>query len=192
MQEELRIVLIGEDRLCQAVMHRLLQHSGRNFCVVLARIEGGIGKIQQSIPKYCNACRATPHVILADLDQEPCPSALLAKWKLTHMPTSLLIRFAIREVEAWLLADAEGLAQFMSIPRAKVPQDPESLANPKQDLVNLARRSRSKRFKDELVPSTGSRVPIGPLYNERLSQFVQSSWSVERAALAQRRACNVP
>ena len=43
------------------------------------------------------------------------------------------------------------------------------------------RRSRNKRLAAELVPAQGSAVSIGPLYNERLGQFVRECWNVDTA-----------
>ncbi len=56
----------------------------------------------------------------------------------------MCFRVAVREVEAWLLADREQIARFLSIARSRVPQSPETLDNPKQRLVELARHSRRR------------------------------------------------
>jgi len=128
-----------------------------------------------------NASRALPHVVLTDLDQIRCAPLLRQQWGVTDLPKSMLFRVAVRESEAWVLADRAGFADFAGIPVNKVPAAPEILADPKQELVNLVRRSRNKRLAAELVPAQGSAVSIGPLYNERLSQFVRETWSMEAA-----------
>lgn len=51
------------------------------------------------------------------------------------------LRIAGREVEAWLPADREGIAEFLAVGIAKVPREPERDADPKRTLVNLARLS---------------------------------------------------
>ena len=88
---------------------------------------------------------------------------------------------AVREAEAWVLADREGFATFAGIPANKISSTPESLSDPKQELINLVRRSRNKRLAAELVPVQGSAVSIGPLYNERMGQFVREHWNVDAA-----------
>ena len=48
------------------------------------------------------------------------------------------------------MADAETLAGYLEIARNKVPVDTESLDFPKTTLVNLARRSRRKRIREDV------------------------------------------
>jgi len=42
---------------------------------------------------------------------------------------------AVREVEAWLLADAARLGRFLGVPAARIPLSPDTLRNPKQEMV---------------------------------------------------------
>ena len=39
----------------------------------------------------------------------------------------------MREVEAWLLADADSLARYLEVPRTRIPRDPEGREDPKGD-----------------------------------------------------------
>lgn len=178
------LVLAVEDELSGAVLRRLLAESNRGFVVDRLVVERGFGQLKVGIPKYRNASRSLPHVVLTDLDSHACPSALLADWRATVLPPSMLLRIAVREVEAWLLADRAGIASFLSIPRAKVPTDPETIADPKQTLVNLARRSRKRRLAEEIAPCAGSTAPIGPMYNSHLSGFASSGWDVASARIS--------
>ena len=52
----------------------------------------------------------------------------------------------------------------------------------KEELIGLARRSRSRELKRDIVPPVGSTRKQGPDYNGRLSGFVQNYWSLERAS----------
>lgn len=176
------VVLIGEDALCLALLQRLVSHVDGGLQEFLSVVEGGSQKVRASVPRYRNACKQVPHLVLTDLDDWPCPSSLLAEWGLARSPASLIFRVAVREAESWVLADADGFASFACILAKQVPLNPEGLADPKQTLVNLARRSRNRNIRMELVPPRGSALPIGPLYNERLTGFVQTNWSPERAA----------
>jgi len=158
--------------------------SGRPFLVGRRLVERGFGNIKRSIVKYRQASHVLPHVVLADLDNADCPATLRMQWGASDLPRSMLFRVAVREVESWLLGDCDGFSAFTSVPKNKVPQSPEQVANPKELLVNLVRRCRNRRLAAELVPRPGNSVPIGPLYNERLIAFVQSQWNVETATVA--------
>ena len=176
------LVLVAEDVLSMAVMQRLLADCQREFCVHTPIISGGVDAIRKRVPVYRNACRVLPHVLLIDLDRTACAAELLQSWGLTQKMQSLLVRVAVRTVEAWLLADALGLAEQLKVSPSKIPSHPETLENPKQTLVNLARHSRSRRLASELAPSPGSRAQVGPLYNARLCEFVAHRWSPQHAS----------
>lgn len=178
------LLVAVEDELSAAVMCKLVQETGRGFVVYRVMNARGYGQLKSGITKFRNASHVIPHVILTDLDQYACPPALLADWKAAALPPQLLLRIAVREVEAWLLADREGIATFLNVAKNKVPQDPEAEADPKRTLINLARRSRRQRLAIELTPEPGSSASIGPLYNARLSEFVNTAWDVGRARTA--------
>ena len=181
MAARLEIALVVEDALSLGLMERIMVHTGRSYSVLRPLVERGVGNIRKSVPKYLTASRALPHVVLVDLDQSACAVQLRQQWGLAALPKPLLFRVAVRESEAWVLADRDGFAAFAGIPVNKVPSAPESLADPKQELINLVRRSRNKRLAAEVVPAQGSAVSIGPLYNERLGQFVRECWDVDAA-----------
>jgi hypothetical protein len=91
----------------------------------------------------------------------------------------------VREVEAWLLADREQIAKFLSVSKASVPDDPESETDPKQTMVNLASRSRRREIREDIIPRPGSGRAIGPAYTSRLIEFASSAktqWRPEAAA----------
>lgn len=180
-QQALEIALVVEDALSLAVMERMLAFTGRSYVVKRPLVTRGAGTIKKSVEKYRQASHVLPHVVLTDLDQINCPLALLTQWGVLQLPPAMLFRVAVREVEAWLLADRAGFASFAGVPVNKVTQEPESLPDPKQALINLVRRSRNRRLAIELVPATGSALTIGPLYNERLSAFARNGWDVNAA-----------
>lgn len=176
------VVLIGEDALCLALLRRLVRHANGELREFLAIVEGGSQKVRAALPRYRNACKQIPHLVLMDLDDWPCPSALRHEWGLNKLPSAMLFRLAVREAESWVLADADGCAAFAGILAKQIPSNPEGLPDPKQALVNLARRSKNRAVRAELVPSSGSALPIGPLYNERLTAFIHNHWDPGRAA----------
>jgi hypothetical protein len=180
----LSVALVAEDDLSMAMMNRLVAASGRSVEVSRRLVERGFGNIKRSVEKYRQASHVIPHLVLADLDRAECPSALLAEWGAENLPTSMLFRVAVRETESWLLGDRHGFAEFAAIALNKVPQSPETLPDPKQSLINLVRRSRKRRLIEELVPARGSTASIGPLYNERLGEFVTHMWDIDAASQA--------
>lgn len=176
-----RIQLVVEDELSEAVLRKLIEYSGREFAIHGVLRMGGFGQIKSRIQQFKNASNVIPHIVLTDLDQYACAPKLLFDWGANTLTPALLFRVAVREVEAWLLADRNGIAEYLTIPLTKIPLRPENEADPKRTLINLARRSRKKRLVEEIVPVTGSRNSIGPFYNVRMGEFVRNIWSIPRA-----------
>jgi hypothetical protein len=59
----------------------------------------------------------------------------------------------------------------------------DDIIDPKQFLINLARRSRYKELREAIVPRSGSSAQQGPDYNGALITYVNDHWDVETAAL---------
>lgn len=112
-----------------------------------------------------------------------CPPAVVTTW-LPQPCTNLLLRVVVPMIESWLLADREGLAAFLGVSPTLLPTMPETLINPKQALVNLARKSRRKSVRAALTPAKGVSALVGPEYVAALQEFVAQVWDVERAKLS--------
>jgi hypothetical protein len=181
MSTPIDIAVVTEDDLSLAVLERVINSCGRSFRITLPLVERGFGNIKRSIVKYRQASHVLPHVVLTDLDKSECAADLRNKWGAVNLPETMMFRVAVRETEAWLLADRKSFANFAGIPPSKLPAAPDTLLDPKQTLINLVRRSRFRRLAAELVPPVGSQVSIGPLYNERLAAFAREHWSPEAA-----------
>jgi hypothetical protein len=172
--------VVVEDVLSEAVMRRLLEkggYTGTSPTFVIAR---GNGMIRTNLDKYKGASRVMPHIVLTDLDRYPCLTALLDDWRVGALPPTMLLRIAVREVEAWLLADRKGIADFLHVAIEKVPHSPETMDDAKHSLFNVIRRSRKRRLVEEMVPQPGAH--IGPLYNDRMREFALDYWQIETAA----------
>lgn len=164
----------------EAVVRKLIAHAD----ATPGDVYGKQGKsfLRQKIAGYNAAAQRTPWVILVDLDQDyDCAPLLYDSW-LGRAAPLLCFRVVIREVEAWLLADAEPLATFLRVSRRRIPADPESLDDPKMAMVNLARHSRRRDIRDDMVPREDSGRRVGPAYTSRLIEFVWSSWRPDIAA----------
>ena len=174
------VFLVHEDDLGGAVMHRLIKEVRPQLVVDRSIITHGNARLLSGVAKYAAASRAgIPHIVFTDLDRSNCAPGLLAEWSVPKLDGLMLFRIAVREVEAWLLADREGLAGFLAVHIAKVPVRPDDCSDPKEVLLNLVRRSRSGRLKRDMLPVIGSSASIGPLYNEILGNFVHSLWDWE-------------
>lgn len=165
----------------EAVVRRLIHHVGAETGAIYGK--NGKPDLKQRIRGYNNAAMHRPWLILVDLDrEEDCAPPLRARWIPEPAPM-LCFRVAVRAVEAWLLADADALAAFLAIARSKVPAKPDSVADPKQVLVNLARASRRRAIREDIVPRPQGRRAVGPAYTSRLIEFTSSQWRPDKAAL---------
>lgn len=175
------VLLIVEDELSGVVLRKLVEQFGKDLSVYNVLPMGGYGQIKNGIQRFKNASKAVPHIILTDLDRRDCAPDLLRDWGVEAASKDLLFRVAVREVEAWLLADREGVSKFLDIPLTKMPHNPEQELDPKQTLFSLVRKCKKRRLIGELLPAAGSRTSIGPLYNARMGGFARDNWDSQRA-----------
>jgi hypothetical protein len=145
-------------------------------------VKHGKGNLDKSLGAYNAAARFSTWLVLRDLDHDaPCPGALrdtLLPQRSPHM----IFRIAVRAVESWLMADARNFAKFLSIPLELVPANPESLEDPKNAVINLARRSKKRDIREDMVPRQGSGAVEGPAYASRLAEFALFHWQLAAAS----------
>jgi hypothetical protein len=172
-----------EGSLDEAVVRRLLAEVGAYVGPVYGK--KGKGHLQQRINGYNSAARYSPWIVLIDLDHDAdCAPPLRASW-LPDPSENMCFRVAVREVEAWLLADRDRIAHFLSVAKARVPIEPEAEEHPKNVIVNLAASSRRRDIREDIVPRRGSGGAVGPAYTSRLIEYVQdqqSGWRPQVAA----------
>lgn len=154
------------------MLRRLIGQSNCHFNAGPCYGQKGKDHLWQNVPRYNIAARQVPFVILADLDREECPMALIERWLPGGRHGNLLVRIAVREVESWLLADRKSFADFLGVSEFKLPKDPDAYEDPKRLVVNLARDSRRRDIREDLVPLPGSTSRIGRNYIGRLGYFV--------------------
>ena len=141
-----------------------------------------------SIPEFedrlrrCNhAARYSPWFALCDLDREECAPVRRRRY-LPNPVAGMCFRIAVPMVEAWFLADREGIARFLGVGRDSVPAAPEDQPDPKSSLVSLARRSRCRAIREGLVPAAGDHRTEGPEYALMMGEFTREHWSPRRGA----------
>lgn len=176
------ITLAVEDQLSEVILRKILEQVDTDFYVQACLGKRGNGYLKVNINKFNNAAKTIPFLVLTDQDSAcNCPPKIINSWFQTAVSQNMIFRVAVMEVEAWILAHREEFSNFLGIPENRIPNDVDAIENPKDFLVNLARKSRIKRLKDDLVPRNGSSASIGPDYNSRLSGFINNVWDVKVA-----------
>ncbi len=142
--------------------------------------------LKKRIGAFNSAARFSPWLVLVDLDHCACAAALRNAW--LSAPSRLMrFRVAVRSVEAWLIADAETLADFLHVRRSLIPAVvPDALGNPKELVVNLARRSTRAEIRKDMVPRPHSGNNVGPAYSSRLIEYISdrnNGWRPNIAAM---------
>lgn len=173
------VTLAGEGYVDLMVLQRLVAEFG--LSAAIAHDCGGKPALRRRLPGFNAAASRTPWIVLADLDAEPC-AANHVRELLPEPARFMVLRLAVRAVESWLMADAQALAAWLRVSATRVPVAPDEVPNAKQALVNLARSSRSRPLREDMVPREGSGRAVGPAYTSRLSEFVSGHWDPERAA----------
>lgn len=178
---EIPMTLAVEDALSEAVLRTILQQSNQAFIVSTCLRKNGYGYLKKILPGLNYAAQGMPYLVLTDLDNAECPLALISNWLNQPKHHNLMIRVAVREVEAWLLAHREAFSEFLGISIDLIPKNVDEIADPKQFLINLVRRSRKKLLKESIVPALNSTAHIGKDYNAPLIEFVSQKWQAESA-----------
>lgn len=160
------------------VVTRILELAGCSVSAVFG--QAGCTFIDDNVARYNNAAKFSPWFVLRDLDAGACAVELVES--LLERPAEWMrFRIAVREAEAWLIADADSLSKYLRISNALVPANPDTVDDPKQTLVNLARRSRKKAIVDDMVPEPGVSAIVGPGYVARITEFARDHWRPELA-----------
>jgi hypothetical protein len=173
-----------EGLLDEAVANRLLRHCNHTPGTSFGR--SGVNYLRQKVQGFnVRAQNGVPILLMVDFMDtgETCPPSVPRAWLPNRSP-NLLFRVVVREVESWLLADREAMADWLGISVAHLPIQPEAVSDPKQSLVNLARRSRRKHIYTALAPAKGISASVGPDYVGKLSEFVHGVWRPDIARTA--------
>jgi hypothetical protein len=178
------IDIASEGIVDEAVARRLIEFSGG----AAGRSFGGKGKdnLLRRLPGFNSAAEFGPWFVVADLDRRPQSISVLIHKLLPEKSPLMCFKLAVLEIEAWLLADRERIADFLAIPIVRVPQDPETLDDPKQIVVDLARLSRRRDVREDMVPPTSFVGQTGPAYTSRLISFATDTISGWRPEVARK------
>lgn len=167
----------------EAVVRRILGDVEGSLAAVYGK--NGKGRLRKRIGGYNHAAEKWPWFVVVDLDADfECAPLLRQEW-LPRPSEYMCFRVAVRQVEAWLLGDREKLGEFLGVEPGRIPRNPEVVGDPKEEMVNLARRSRRRRIREDMVPRGGGGRRVGPAYASRMVEFVGTYW---RPAIARQEA----
>lgn len=175
------ITLATEDALSEAVGLRLIAESALSGLECRCLRKDGFGYLKAGVHKWQQMAHRQVVFVLTDLDRQPCPLALKDTWfGKTPLPPQLVFRIAVRTIESWVLADHEALRMLLG-KKPKFPDNPDALAQPKDYLLKLARQA-PREVREDLAVMKGAVASQGIGYNSRMSDWVRTQWSPERAA----------
>lgn len=177
-----QILIVGEDALCCALGQKLVTEAMPGWEVSGDPINArGVTKLLAALPRYSDQARhVRPVLCVADTDRK-CPVVIREQWMPKHAPEEFHFRLAVREAESWVLGDKEAFAKFFRISSQKIPSRPEELGDAKLEVLKLARMSKVRQLRQEVVTLDGPEKP-GMGYNTHLCELVNGAWSAGKAA----------
>jgi hypothetical protein len=126
-----------------------------------------------------------PWAVLVDLNGSACAPSHLGEILPSPAPM-MTCRVVVRALESWIMGDVERLAPFLGVSQSMIPEAPDAEPDPKEALVNLARRSRKRAIRLDMVPRPGGGRKVGPAYEARLIEFLShqtEGWRPLEAAM---------
>lgn len=172
-----------EDLLSERVLRRIVATVRPDLTIWQVLRRNGSGYLRSRARDFNRTAHSVPVFMLADQDRvEVCPAELIESWLGVPAAPNLLFRVAVMEIESWVMADRGALAGFLSVRKESIPENPDAVLKPKELIVSLAKKSKRHDIRDDLVPSRGSTAAVGPAYNARLGEFVDTDWDPTRAA----------
>lgn len=180
--------LVPEGRLDGVAGRRLIRETGHTLGTVYDTWSGCSYIRDRAVRFRFNATDSSGVLVLTDFRDTgaACVPAALDSYiysKVSTTPRSFLCRFAVAELESWLLADHKGLAAFLRITESTIPKAPEAEEFPKRTLVNLARRSTKGDIRQAIVPGLRHESPVAPGYTAAMTDFIENHWNIEAAAV---------
>ncbi|TCZ61280.1 hypothetical protein [Roseicella aquatilis] len=184
MSSRVEIAYCGEGPTDAAVARRLILAAGAvpGYDYLTGRPGRGKSSIDSRLSGFNVLARRQPVLVLRDLDTDAaCPGALVQSL-VPRREASLLLRIAVRSIEAWLMADRAAFAKAMGMREADITTSPEKLVKPKAELERLLRDSKDRSLRRRIgLDSTTGRLQPQVLAAE-LSEFATSDWDPARAA----------
>jgi hypothetical protein len=180
---EQSVNLVVEGFTDEIVIRRIVEYANLR-CGTVKRM-GGKQPLLTELPKFNQAAQFMDWLVVLDLDHDADCAPTYIQTLLPNPSRGIVLRIAVREIEAWLLADRESLSAFLGISVANIPINPDIEDDPKLTLINLARRSRKTRLREDIVPRPNSGASVGAGYPTRIQEFVEYAKNRWRPEVAQ-------
>ena len=175
------LILVVEGITDLVVLNKLLSVTG--IAGYKTKIAGGKANILKRISEYNKAIHHTRWLIVVDLDQDAECAPEHFREILPFPNKEMELRIAVNSIESWIMADRMMIAQYLGIHSDNIPIQPDSLGDPKAELLNLIeRKCRRSRLRQDMLPTSGSKRKVGARYTDRFTEFVQKHWRPEVAA----------
>jgi hypothetical protein len=173
------VSLIVEDEIHHQALIRILKNALPNYEIDAVYGKGGNQDIRNKLFKFNKAAEFEFYIALTDLDLEECPPKMLGKYFSFKMHPNLIFQIAVREAEAWLIADKINFARFLGVSASKISNDPETIIDPKKYIISLAKSSGKRTIREGLIPF--GKASVGKEYHSILTAFIANSWDIEAA-----------
>jgi len=135
-------------------------------------IAKGKDRLLKNLDGYINAARFKPFIVLIDLDEDfSCAPEALRKWVKVRADY-LILRIPVHAIDSWILADREGFSKFFSVPIKYIPVSTDNEKKPKEKMMSILNKSRSKTIKKKMLPRTAAKRKVGSLYSATLKEFI--------------------
>jgi hypothetical protein len=174
-------IVFTEADLDAAILEYLMQRCGIDTNQFVFIPTGGKSKLDRRLAEANRSARALSVIVLRDMDFDACCPGELVEKLVRRRNAGLLIRIAVREIEAWLLADRDGFGSFMGVASNRIPEQTDNIGSPKDLVLSLAWHSKKSGIRADMVDITDINQE-GPAYAERLLEFAWFHWSVDDAA----------
>ena len=181
MNRPIYINLVVEDILSELCLRKILFLFDDKYDIQNCYGKKGKDYIISKLNGFNHASRHKPFLVLIDLDMKECAPVFIRECINFKINQNFLFRIAVREVESWILANRKEFASFLGIPIKLLPGNPDEITDPKQTIVDLARRSRKRKIREAIVPNIRGTAKVGPDYNGRLGFFLKNIWNPEDA-----------
>lgn len=184
------VYISAEDLVTKAVIERLLAFCSSRFSV-FKEIPARGGEVKKKIKELNKLAQTKPVILLTDLDVEDC--APILKQKLLNgdiQSADFLINIAIDEAEAWLMADRDGFASYLSVPVNQIPSSKlQKLGGMKPvnemdfsckssyQLTHVIAPESSDSNLKQQISVTGVAAK-GKEYNSAILPFIKDKWDI--------------
>ena len=173
------VYIVGEDDVTRHVIYRILSYCGAGRFTVLMELPARGGEIKNKIPNFNQLAMKFPVILLTDLDADNCAPEL--KRKLLgglEQAENLVFNVAVDEAEAWLMADRDGFAKYISVDVDQLPCAGLQKQGGAKACMEMQFSCKSSYFLTHILIREASK---GREYNTAILPFINECWDIESA-----------